>query len=147
MAVRRDRFEAAGGFPEDWRMAQDSFAQVRLLELGYRMRFEPTVSAGHINLPGMRRMMRHSYHLGRNSAKLRRVYPNLAAGWAVRRPILSLGLWLVRLGILYRWVFAARNGPVASLVAHTPGIVLALLAWNVGFSRVAFGVPDRDSDY
>ena len=148
MVVHRASFQAMGGFPENWRMGQDTIAQVILRGDGGRIHFERRAVARHINLPGFRRMLRHLYHQGRFSAKICRLHPEgTLAGFVVRWSPLSLCLWLVRLGQIYVRVLSARNGPLVSLVFHTPGILIGLLAWNSGFVSEAFRLGNRDSEY
>jgi glycosyltransferase involved in cell wall biosynthesis len=141
LAVRRELFLVVGGFPEDWRTGEELLTQARLEERGLAIRFEPQVIGRHVNLPGMRRMLRHAYPLGRGSAKVRRECPHLVGAWALRWPILSLGLWIARMGQIYWRVLSARGGPVSSLVLHTPGVLMAVVAWNLGFAREAFRCP------
>jgi glycosyltransferase involved in cell wall biosynthesis len=145
LAVRRELFASIGGFPNDWRTAEDALAQARLEERGHRIRFEPGVLGRHVNLPGIGRMMRYLFCLGGSSAKLRRMYPALTGGRAVRWPVLSLGLWLARLFHIYGRVLRAQNGPIISLALYTPGVLIGLLAWNAGFSKEAFGFAGRCS--
>jgi glycosyltransferase involved in cell wall biosynthesis len=147
LAVRHSALLSIGGFPEDWRMAEETLAQARLREKGHIVRFDPQLVGGHINLPGLRHMMLHLRVLGRHSSRLRREHPHLPGGTAVNLPVLSIGLWLVRLGQIYLRVLRAQNGPVLSLVLHTPGILLGLFAWNAGFISEAFRFVDRWSDY
>ena len=147
MVIKRGPFLSVGGFPEDFRMAQDVFALARFALAGGTIRFDPEIIGRHVNVPGMRWMVRHVYHFGRWTAKVRRAYPHLSGGAAIKWPILSLGLWLARLGQLYIRVLGARRGPFFSLIYHTPGIVLALIAWNVGFTREAFWSSDKTTTY
>ena len=147
MVIRREPFLAVGGFPEDWRMAVDVFALARFAVAGGSIRFEPEIVGRHVNVPGMRWMVRHVYHFGRWTAKVRRAYPHLSGGTAIKWPILSLGLWLARLGLLYVRVLTAQRGPRLSLLYHTPGILVALIAWNAGFTREAFRSSDKSTTY
>ena len=142
LAARLDVVSSIGGFREDWLTGEDALAQAELEKQGYRIRFEPGVRGRHINLPGLGHMTRHSYRLGQHSAWVRQIHPHLNGGAAVRWPVLSMGMWLARLVQIYARVVGARDGPVMSLIWHTPGILLSLLAWNVGFSREAL-VPQE----
>lgn len=138
MAVRAEALRSIGRFPEAWRRGQDSVAHAKLTAAGRRILFDPGPIGRHVNLPGFRRMLRHLYDAGRYSARLRREFRFLPGAKAVKLPALSIGLWLVRAGQIYRRVLTARGSPVISLLVHTPGIVLGLLAWNLGFTREAF---------
>jgi glycosyltransferase involved in cell wall biosynthesis len=138
LTVRRDAISAIGGFPGDWPGGEELVMQSRLRERGYSIRFEPSVQAGHINLPGFLYTLKHNYPLGRGSAELRVLFPHFRGSWAVRWPVLSLGLWIAFMTQLYLRVFLAPKGPRTTLVYHTPGILMAVLAWNLGFASVAF---------
>lgn len=147
MAVHRERFLSVGAFPEDWRMSEDTISQALMRARGYRIRFNRDVIGGHINVKGMRNNIRHLYHAGFASAKARRTYPQLIGSAAVKWPISSLGLWMVRLGLIYSRVLKSRHAPIASLLVHTPGILVSIIAWNIGFSREAFRMRSPKSDY
>lgn len=148
MVVHRATFQSAGAFPEDWRMGQDTIAQLNLRKRGGRVRFERNAAASHINVPGFHRMLRHLYNQGRHTAKIRRLHPEgTLAGFVVQWPPLSLGLWLVRLGQIYARALSAKKGPLLSLAFQTPGILVGLLAWNCGFAAEAFRFKAGDSKY
>lgn len=135
MAIRRTHFADIGGFPEDWRMGQDSLAHARLQAAGSRIMFDPAMVVRHYNLPGARRMIRHLFHIGRHSARLRRARPDLAGAWAVRRPVVSMGIWIARTAQMARRVLGAKGSPKARFLLHLPGILIGLAAWNSGFTR------------
>jgi GT2 family glycosyltransferase len=147
MVIRRDRFAAVGGFPEDWRMGQDSLAHSRLAAAGNRIIFDPSLVVRHYNLPGARRMVRHLFHIGRHSARLRREQPHLAGSWAVRRPLLSTGMWAARTAQMARRVLGARQAPKGRFLIHLPGILIGLAAWNSGFTREALRPNFQAGDY
>lgn len=143
LTVKAGALRAIGGFPEDWRVGEDALAQARLEESGCRIRFDPAVIAYHHNREGMGEVLRYSFILGRNSARLRRLFPNLKGGAAVRWPLISLALSPARLAQIYGRVLRSRGGPLLSLIQHTPGIFAALLAWNAGFTVEAFGAKPQ----
>jgi hypothetical protein len=140
MAVNRERLFAAGGFPENWQPGEETVLQLHLLKSGGRIWFEQRMHGDHINVPGLPHMIRHQYRAGCFSARVRRVYPELPASVAVRIPFLSPGLLLARLWLTF--ARAARGPTLGATATHGPGILLALLAWNVGFCREAF-MPSR----
>lgn len=142
LAMRRDLLQSIGGFREDWPTGEDSLAQAMLEVAGHRTWLEPAMVGRHVNQPGFLRALRHVHRLGRYSARQRRMYPHLRGATAVRWPFVSLGMWLARLGHIYSRVLVARKGPVILLAWHTPGILLCLIAWNIGFSREAFSRRD-----
>jgi GT2 family glycosyltransferase len=138
LAMRRPLLVAIGGFREDWLTGEDSLAQAQLEKAGYKLRFAPDLVGRHVNVPGLRHLIRHSHRLGRYSARLRRSFPHLTGASAVRWPVLSLGMWLGRLGQIYLRILTTRKAPIGALVWHTPGVLTALVAWNVGFAKEAF---------
>ena len=147
LAVRRDILCSVGGFREDWLTGEDALAQAQLQERGYRICLAPAAAGGHVNLPGMNRMVRHSHRLGQYSARVRRRHGHLTGAAAVRWPILSLGMWLARPIQIYMRVLGTPNGPVSSLLWHTPGILLSVLAWNAGFAKEALGSREAEPDH
>lgn len=138
MAVRRQAFDAVGGFPEDWRMGQDTVAHARLASAGNLLIFEPALVVEHHNPPGARHMIRHMFDHGGYSARVRREYRNLPGAAAVRWPILSTGMWLARSIQMTRRVMSAKKGPKTQFIWHLPAILVGLAAWNMGFTREAF---------
>jgi hypothetical protein len=74
-------------------------------------------------------------HFARGAFQLqRRIHPRLRGASAVRWPVLSLGIWLARAVQIYRRVVTSPTGPVGLLALHAPGILLCLVAWNLGFA-------------
>jgi hypothetical protein len=139
LVIRRELFQSFGGFPEDWRMAEDVSALARFCENGGRIQFRPEALGRHVNVGGMGTALRHSYEFGWWTAKVRRAHPQLSGAVAVRWPIISPGLCLARIAQLYVRVLSVRHGPLRLLLYHTPGIVAVLIAWNAGFVREALG--------
>lgn len=138
LSTKRRLIASIGGFPEMLETGEDSALQARLEIAGYRIWLEPKVVGRHVNLPGFRRVLRHSSRLGRSSARHRSIYRHLRGAAAVRWPLLSLGMWVARfIQICYR-VQTRSHSPKLSLIWHTPGILICLLAWNVGFTRSSF---------
>ena len=138
MVVRRSLLLAVGAFPSSWRAGEELLSQARMEEMGNGIYFQSAAVGRHVNLPGLRRMLRHAYPLGKGSAAVRFACPHLTGAKAVRWPVLSLGLWLARLAQIYGRVFSSRTGPRRSLLVHSPGVLVAVLAWNAGFTVAAF---------
>jgi glycosyltransferase involved in cell wall biosynthesis len=132
LTIRREAFLSTGAFPVDWQESEDVMGLARFALEGHKIKFEPHIMGGHVNRPGFLWNARRLFHFGQSTAKVRRVYPFLAGGSAVRFPILAPGLWIARIAQLYRRVIL-HKGPLGSLVCHTPGIVLIALVWNAGF--------------
>jgi len=138
MAVRRAPFAKAGGFPDDWRSSEELVAQARMIAAGQKVFFDPAVVVSHFNQRGAGRVLRHLYLYGRFGARLRRAFPFLPGALAVRRPVLSMGLWLAKLGQMTRRVVASRDAPRMQFLFHLPAIILCLMAWNLSFTQEAF---------
>lgn len=138
MAVRREAFANAGGFPDDWRSSEELVVQARMIEAGGRMLFDPNVIVSHYNLRGPGPVLRHLYLYGRFGARLRRAYPFLPGALAVQYPILSIGMWLARLGQMTKRVVTSRRSRKLHYLIHLPGIIVCLMTWNLTFTREAF---------
>lgn len=143
MAVRRAPFAEVGGFPENWRSSEELVAQARMLSAGRTMVFDPSVVVRHFNQRGAGKVLRHLFLYGRFGARLRRAFPFLPGSAAVRRPLLSIGMWLARLVQMTRRILTAPNAPRLQYLLHLPAIIVCLIAWNLSFTREAFQ-PDFD---
>ena len=146
IAIRKELLEAISGFPEEWPRAQDTVAQINLRKAGARILFDPALQGNHVNLPGLKRMISHLYVTGQFSARVRRLFPETPGALAERLPALSLGLWLARLVQTYLRVMIAQNGPIFSLLFYTPGIIVGLIAWNIGFFAESLGRSNSTTD-
>lgn len=137
MTVRRKLLTGIGGFPEDLPVSEDTMIQSMFRDAGHKIWFEPTVIGRHVMIPGLKYMLRHNYELGSWSARLRLSRPDLPGAVAARQPLVSLGVGLVRAALIYRRVLR-HGGPVLQYLICLPGVLAGLLAYNVGFSKVAF---------
>lgn len=143
MAVRREAFAKTGGFPDDWRSSEELVAQARMITAGHNLIFDPAVVAFHYNLRGPGPVLRHLFLYGRFGARLRRAFPLLPGALAVRHPMVSLGMWLARLGQMTRRVMVSNGSRKLHYLLHVPGIIICLMTWNLSFAREAFQ-PDFD---
>jgi GT2 family glycosyltransferase len=146
MAVRREPFAKAGGFPQDWRFAQDIVAHARMVEAGQPVMFEPTLIVYHYNRGGIGHMWRHMFHHGRYSARVRRDYPKLPAAAAVRWPLLSVGMLPARMVQVIRRVFGSPNSDKGQFLLYLPGIFVGTAAFSLGFAREAMRPRLQPSD-
>jgi glycosyltransferase involved in cell wall biosynthesis len=142
MAVDRVKFKSIGAFPEEWRISHDTVSQLHLRAAGQRIWYDNKLLAWHINVPGLKYMLRHQFEAGRDCGLARRAYPELPGGLAAQFPPLSFGLWLVRLGYTIRRV-AGGPGRFRAFL-HAPGAILGLLAWNAGFCVAVFRSKRND---
>lgn len=143
MAVRLQAFAKAGGFPDDWRSSEELVAQARMMTAGQSLIFDPSIIAYHYNLRGPGPVLRHFYLYGRFGARLRRAFPFLPGALAVRYPLLSLGMWLARLGQITKRIMTSDRARKLHYLLHLPGIIVCLVTWNLSFTREAFQ-PDFD---
>lgn len=144
LAISASALIATGGFPEDWPTGEELLMQAQLAALGFTNWFEPSMVGKHVNLPGLIRMVRHAYPLGRGSAKVRRIHKNLAGASAISWPPLSLGLWLAHMVQIWWRILKSPKSPLLTCLIHTPGILVANLAWNAGFCSEAFRRASQD---
>ncbi|WP_223385641.1 glycosyltransferase [Oricola cellulosilytica] len=142
IAIRRSALVNAGGFPEHWRRGQDAIAQMRLRENGAQIVFSPQIKSGHVNLHGLRRMISHLYDMGRSGCRVRRNFA-MPGTSAANYPVLTIALLPARLLQMTRRA-AAPGAPLAKFLACFPGILVGLIAWNVGFSAESFASRRTD---
>jgi GT2 family glycosyltransferase len=147
MAVKRETFESIGGFPEDWRIGEDSIAHARLTSAGQMPMFEPDVLVRHHNPSGAGHLLRHLFHYGRYSARVRRDHPNLPGASAIHWPVLAPGIYLARAVQITGRVMRAKRAPKMQFIVHLPGILAGLAAWSFGFAREAFQPNFSTNEY
>jgi hypothetical protein len=147
MIVRREWFAGMGGFPEDWRIGEDTVAHARMTAAGRMPIFEPEIIVLHHNLGGAGHLVRHLFHYGRYSARVRREYPSLPGGSAVRWPVLAIGMYAARTAQITSRVMASKDAPKLQFAVHFPGILIGLAAWTSGFVREAFQPNFIAKDY
>lgn len=136
MIVSADDFNQAGEFPEDYQPGEDTALYRRLIAMGREQWFEPAARVDHHNQHGLRTFMRHQYRLGYHSALVRQRF-SLRGSVATRVRPLALFLWVPRLALLARRLFA--GGPAWWLrgAVYAPGLFAGSLLWTAGFvSRV-----------
>jgi hypothetical protein len=117
-------------------------AQARLLDLGEKIWFEPSANGRHVNLPGFKRFLKHSFDLGVFSAKFRNERNEVTGAMAIRKPILSFGMWITRLILIYKRLLR-RGSPFGLAIVVFPAVLIGLLAHNAGFSREVFAAEKR----
>lgn len=132
MIVLADDFSQAGGFPEDYQPGEDTALYTRLIAMGRQQWFEPTARVDHHNQYGLGAFMRHQHRLGYHSALVRQRFP-LRGSVATRVRPLALFLWVPRLALLARRLFA--GGPAWWLrgAVYAPGLFTGSLLWTAGF--------------
>lgn len=89
LLLRRDAWEAAGGFDESLRFGEDLDLAWRLAALGRPLVYEPGATVWHDHRPGLRDHLRNRYRYGTASGPLARRHPGLLRA-AVAPPALSV---------------------------------------------------------
>ncbi len=144
MIVSRQTFQDLSGFDETLFNAQDSDLFLRLEKAGGRVIFLPRPEVLHRFKQGMRHCLRRAGQLGTHSARVRKLHDVARGSIVMRFPVLSPLLAPARLLLIYRRALASPAAPKASLLLHTPGIFLALAAWNWRFCQEMFSADATD---
>lgn len=128
LLVRRDRFEASGGFAEDLRTGEDSLFTFPIAAAG-RLAFEPKARVSHLNRTHLRSFLANQRHLGAAFAEICRRIP-FQHGWVSRGPGLAFAipLRLLALAAQLRTSFADLGRALRAL----PMVVVGLSAWMIG---------------
>jgi len=123
MAVRREAFEAVGGFDESLRFGEDVDFVWRLDAAGWNVRYEATVTARHRPRRVLLDVVSRRWAYGTSAGPLARRHPEALA--AVRASPWTLAAWL-------------------AMVAGRPEMAAVLLLWSwLRLRRVLEGIPDR----
>lgn len=129
--LSRSTFEAVGGFPEEWPMAEDLLLFRRNRGRAW---FEGRTGVRHHHRTRWSGVLRHLNQLGYWSGRLRR--EEVMQGSAlVRFPLLALFLPGYRTPVILSrlWRADRREGLAATL--RTPLLLFALVRWSSGFRR------------
>ena len=131
MLVRRDAFEAAGGFPEDVWPGEDTILSCRIAASG-GLAYAGGAEVLHLNRQGLRPFLAHQRALGAGFARAARRAAIPGGRFAAPPLVLVAGpLRLVSLAL------RLRGRPIAQRRAlkRLPFLLLGLVAWNVGAIR------------
>jgi glycosyltransferase involved in cell wall biosynthesis len=131
LMVTRDDFLAAGGFEEEYYMAEDLLLSRAFCGSLY---FEGTTTVDHIFRSGWTQVSRHLKKLGYWSGRLRRQF-DTTGSWLRAVPFACLLLPPVRTARIIGRVSTAdlKTGVRAAL--YSPLIMAALWKWSTGFYR------------
>ena len=134
--IRREVWDAVGGFDPDLRSAEDLDLTARITRAGFPLYFEPRAVARHL---GGRRsasaVWRHFHTYGQNSIRVRRRYPDVFGRPLALRSAtgLRLGAPLIAAAVTGRMLLAE---PAARRYWWTaPVIWLSKLAWCYSAAR------------
>jgi GT2 family glycosyltransferase len=90
-AIRREGFEAVGGFIENIRSGGDADICIRLRNVGWGLETRPGALVTHVSRETLRKLLRQSARHGSGAAWLERLYPGFSpsgrvpGAWAGRR--------------------------------------------------------------
>jgi mycofactocin system glycosyltransferase len=126
--VRRSAFEAVGGFDASLRVGEDVDLVWRLVEAGWRARYEPRSVVGHRARPTIGALARQRFGYGRSAAALDRRHPGAVAP-AVLAPPAAAG-----------WLVAGAGHPLAGLLLGLTPAVALRRALPAGAGRDALAV-------
>lgn len=138
MLIGRRRFDELKGFREDLYVGEDSEFFSRHIADGGSLIFQPYPPILHMFREGPRHCLRRLSELGLYSASFRKDHSQARGAYAVKWPILSLGLWIARVYLIYARALRSSASPKWNLFLHTPGIIAGLLVWNWHFTKEAF---------
>jgi hypothetical protein len=119
LLCRRDALHAAGGFDERFLKAQDAELAYRLLEMGYRLRFEPRSRVKHFHATRLGPYLATQARQGYWRVRLYEAHPSRVGGDGYSGPFdhLQPPLALLCIGLLALAPFAPwRVGAWASLL-------------------------------
>ena len=126
VVMRAAALDAVGGFDPTLRVGEDVDLVWRLVEQGWRCRYEPRAVVGHRSRGTVRALARQRFGYGRSAAALDRRHPGLVAPVVVQ-PWAAAG-----------WLAVAAGFPLAG--------VLAGLAPATAVRRRLPPVPERDRE-
>ncbi|MCD5349713.1 mycofactocin biosynthesis glycosyltransferase MftF [Kineosporia mesophila] len=103
-----EEIDGPTGFDEDLRYGEDVDLVWRLLEAGWRVRYDPTVEIGHEEPAGWKSLLRRRFAYGTSAAKLEERHPGKVAPLVmVAAPVSTVTALLARRPLLAAATFAA----------------------------------------
>jgi len=138
VAYRAKAFKRAGGFPEGYFPQEDQVFHERLLAIGGRIHFDPSIVVRHTHRDTVRAFLAHQAAIGTANARVVRTLGLSGAAIASRR---WLAAALLPALVSYRFArtFAACWSHEDYLLLRRPSVAglccLGMVAWGVGFTR------------
>ncbi|MCE0539305.1 mycofactocin biosynthesis glycosyltransferase MftF [Kineosporia rhizophila] len=152
LILRREALEDVSGhrgFDEDLRFGEDVDLVWRLLEAGWRVRYDPSVEIGHEDPSAWKDLLRRRFAYGTSAAALEQRHPGKVAPLvAVAAPVSTVAALLARRPVLAAVTFAAgyADSWMALKKAGTdPDDLLRPLA--VGVRETFFGIGRWTSQF
>jgi GT2 family glycosyltransferase len=135
MAVRRDAFEATGGFPEDIFPGEDTvFSQRLSQEQSALVCFLPAMRIRHRGRTSISEFMQHQQEFGFNRGRYALNITKRQQTLGRRLPIAALAA-ARRVGYFFYRTMQWNISSLPRLVIFSPLLLIGLFAWARGFSR------------
>jgi GT2 family glycosyltransferase len=137
-AYRRDAFERAGGFPVGYFPQEDQVFHRRLVAIGARIRFDPSIVVAHAHRNTVGAFLAHQRRIGVANARAVNTLAVKGAGIASRR---WLATTILPALATYRFArtFARCWAEERCLMIRRPSVAglcwLGMFAWGLGFAR------------
>lgn len=148
-AYRRDVFQRAGGFPAGYFPQEDQVFHTRLVGIGARILFDPSIVVAHAHRSTVAAFLTHQRRIGVANARAVSTLALRGAGIASRRWLAAAVLPALA---TYRFArtFAACWKQERCLMIRRPSIAglcwLGMLAWGIGFARPLAADASRRAD-
>jgi GT2 family glycosyltransferase len=136
MFLPRSLYDAAGGFPENVDRCVDVEFMACCRENGGHTSFDGATRVSHHNISSLKHCLTHAISLGCGSARVRQL-KKLRGDAFVKMPLFIPLLIPARLVQMTYRVGRWGKGFRLLFLMHLPGILLALIAWSLGFARCA----------
>jgi GT2 family glycosyltransferase len=138
LSVRRDTFDAAGGFEPvsttELFKAEDTLLCHRLRELGHTIWFDPQIQVYHHNRTILRHFLSNQMSLGFSSAIVRRLV-NTTGSILLKSVFLQTIIPFIKIIILIQRSMCYGLVNLLQLLPYLPLIFLGSCYYSVGFSR------------
>ena len=139
LAISRERFLAAGGFP-NVRASEDWLFNWELWSAGESMRFDPALRVDHATADGWRDFSHYARVLGHASGAARRA-GGLPGQWLVRHPWLAGILPAGRTFRALAWCARYSHSDLRLLLWSWPAYFILASVWARDFRRGVLGLP------
>jgi len=135
MAIRRDAFDAIGGFPEDVYPGEDTiFSQQASHQWPERVRYSPAARIHHRGRTSIREFMRHQYDFGFGRGRYALNVSSRQQSLGRRIPFAVLA-GLRRLAYFFLRTAQWNILSLPRLVVFSPVLLIGLASWTRGFRR------------
>jgi GT2 family glycosyltransferase len=135
LSVRREVFEAVGRF-EEVNTAEDTLFCHRITELGYKIRFDPSIRISHHNRVILNKFLANQLNLGYGSAIVRRTVP-MVGTILLKHISLQIFIPFIKMLLIGRRAAVAGAGNFLNFLFHAPLIFTGCCFYTVGFARGA----------